>query len=91
MNGSKNITSGPSKYELSCALFLKPRNERSFPVTFTLEGGEELEISSILGVSVEDGSRESWLVTGYVKGFKTQVTFYYETRRMTGTITLPTD
>jgi hypothetical protein len=91
MNGLKNITAGPSKYELSCALFLKPRNENAFPVTFTLEGDEKLEISSILGVAVEDGSRESWLVTGYVKGFSKHVTFYYETRRMTGTITLPTD
>lgn len=59
------ITQGPSKFDLSIALFdRKPVNTRS--VELTLGDGRVVQLV-INGVEVEDGSGESWIFKGYLR------------------------
>jgi len=80
------ITKGPSKFDLSVALFHRPTNgEQYHTVTFTLEGGRE--VTGVLNsVSIEDGSRESWLIGGWFRSTKgsTNYTGYFDTRHRKG-------
>lgn len=63
-----DITQGPSKFELMMALFdRKVVNTRG--VEFKLKGENNISAHVIInGVEVEDGSGESWIFKGYVKG-----------------------
>ena len=78
----QQIIEGPSKYDLQAALFDGKR------VRFTVEGLGQIEVQ-MNNVGIEDGSRESWLIEGYVvldnwKKFHG----YYETRRRKGWLEL---
>ncbi|MDP3974828.1 MAG: hypothetical protein Q8P88_00880 [Candidatus Jorgensenbacteria bacterium] len=89
------IVNGPSKFDLMVALFKKDEEVR-----FTLDslsGSEEVaqsEVSIMLnGVSVEDGSREHWLISGFYTEPErpahrevnwTRFEGYYDSRTRTG-------
>lgn len=77
----QRITAGPSKFDLMLAVFERGKN-----VEFTVDGKQvEVNVSSILA---EDGSRESWCLSGYIIGqqFK-RYTAYFSTQRRTGRFT----
>ena len=63
----KNITYGPSKFDLMLALFdRKSVNTRS--IEFRLEGESNYPLSFVVnGVEVESGSGESWIFKGYLR------------------------
>ena len=80
------ILEGPSKYDLMLGLFdgncAKPRL-----VLFALwDGARTRTVTSVLlsGVSREDGSGESWIVTGYTNGKR--VKGYYSTKTRKGNL-----
>lgn len=59
------ISQGPSKYDLSLALFdRKPVNTRD--VELKLEDDTVVHLV-INGVEIEDGSGESWIFKGYLR------------------------
>jgi len=55
----QDITEGPSKYDLQAAIF-DGKN-----VTFTIEGLGQVKVR-VDDVGIEDGSRENWLIEGYI-------------------------
>jgi len=55
----QDITEGPSKYDLQAALF------DGKEVRFTVEELGQVKVR-IDDVGIEDGSRESWLIEGYI-------------------------
>jgi hypothetical protein len=59
------ITNGPSKFDLSVALFDRKRPLRT--VEFALQGYERGMFKvGIESVKAEDGSGESWFITGII-------------------------
>jgi len=81
MATSRKVIDGPGKFDLMCSLFDGKR------VFFTVEGGEKIEVQTN-SVGIEDGSRESWLVSGNIVGSGSWEKFsgYFETRRRQGHI-----
>lgn len=59
-----DIHAGPSKFDLMLALFDRA-GSRPRSVQFTAGPGHSLVDVVITGVSMEDGSGESWLFEGY--------------------------
>ena len=83
------ITAGPSKFDLSVVLFHTPSEGGHHTVNFTLKKGRSKAISIvqvvITSVGVEDGSRERWVITGWVKnGQNTKFHGCFETHQRTG-------
>jgi len=77
----ENIVSGPTKFELTLALFDHTMsNGRT--VTFTTRD-EAIKVA-INEVGRESGDGESWLFKGYVPGGAKSVEGYYSTRTNTG-------
>lgn len=56
------ITAGPSKFDLSVSLF----TQKGKSVKFTVDG-KSVEVC-LSTVQAEDGSGESWNLTGYIVG-----------------------
>lgn len=80
---SVNIVNGPSKFDLTQALFVwKPIKPK---VNFSFSKGYDVS-AVILSVQSEDGSGESWNIEGYV-GNNQRFKAYYRTDRRTGTYT----
>jgi hypothetical protein len=99
MNGSfktPKIIKGPSKFDLMVALFdRRGNNGNPHVVTFTTEWNTVISVT-ITGMSLEDGSGESWLFEGYAtekrhltdtKSEKVsgRVSGWFNTERRTGT------
>lgn len=67
METKYSLVQGPSKFDLSVALFRGTQNDL---VEFAYQSstGERIIIQCrILSVEAEDGSRESWNICGYAK------------------------
>ena len=87
MTNHKSIVDGPGKFDMMVALFDRPKNNRNdHALCFTLEGGRPMALV-IRGILMEDGSHESWIVTGYEMSTGRRFEAYYETRRRTGHVT----
>ena len=83
MAKSMKIVNGPSKFDLSVALFHKPTEGGHYhPVTFEF-GGEGKSACHLMSVGIEDGSRESWLITVTLPNGQ-YASGYYTTKRRTG-------
>jgi len=80
------ITNGPSKFDLSVALF--DRKEPARTVEFALLAYERVTFQVMIdGVKAEDGSGESWLITGKIWENPTkyhQCSGYFRTDKRTG-------
>jgi hypothetical protein len=83
------ISGGPSKYDLMLGLFDRECN-RPRPVYFKLQipgrshpQGMELHVES---VGIEDGSGESWIVSGSDWKNNVKYKLYYSTQTRTGTV-----
>lgn len=64
MSATEKIVNGPSKFDLMASLFIwKPERQT---VTFKPEHGQDY-VAVILSVAAEDGSGESWCITGYLR------------------------
>jgi len=89
------ISEGPSKFDLMTALF------KGDVVRFTIKSRESKTFTTELlckinSISCEDGSRESWIISGYVPGPKDgflqnklawkEFGGYFETRKRCGWI-----
>ncbi len=76
---TRKIIDGPGKFDLMAALFDGKR------VFFTIEGGDKVE-AQMNSVAIEDGSRESWLISGRIVGSGSWQKFsgYFETRKRHG-------
>jgi hypothetical protein len=83
------IVNGPSKSDLQQALFERKPESRGLRPTFKLENGTVITVH-VTGVSAEDGSGESWLISGYVSTSFSRLaphkTFWYRTDIRKGTI-----
>ncbi len=94
--GTADITDGPSKFDLMMALFDGYQNNEGVRsirrvVFHTSRGGVHAQITS---VAIEDGSNESWLISGiFIPGADHGVAFafsgYYNSRRRKGVISTP--
>ncbi|MFA6553187.1 MAG: hypothetical protein WCT27_02065 [Patescibacteria group bacterium] len=94
-----DIHNGPSKLDLGIAL-LKGRklvDDVDFVIDLTDEGGGRFLLKcSISSLAIEDGSRESWLITGYAmlpdkmapNGMRRKFEGYFHTVKRIGTIKL---
>ncbi len=81
---SQVIVDGPSKFDLMLALF----DTGGRTVAFRMKSDDTVQ-ARIYSVGIEDGSGESWLITGSYKRLdNTTCNFsgYYTTRRRTGYI-----
>lgn len=81
-----SVTAGPSKFDLMLSLF-----EKGKTITFTVAGKPILV--QVNGVSIEDGTRESWIVVGYIinsdpKQKSERFSAYFHTARRTGHFTI---
>lgn len=83
------ITNGPSKYDLMLGLFDRECS-RPRPVQFALQIpgrphplGMELHVE---GVDIEDGSGESWIITGSDWKNNVKYRLYYSTMTRKGTV-----
>lgn len=72
-----DITNGPSKFDLMIALFDMEREIRD--LKFVTPEGDLY--CSILGVSAEDGSGESWCLHGMCGANNYEAYFHTRTRR----------
>lgn len=75
------IVDGPGKFDLMCCLFDGKR------VFFTVEGRRKHKVEvQIDSVAIEDGSHESWLVSGHIVSGDLWEKFsgYFETRKRRG-------
>lgn len=81
------IMDGPSKFDLMAALFDGKEVDFTLAVQGNIVGqyrSEEVSVI-ILGVAIEDGSRNSWLIHGLIKDPSNRsFSGYYETRRRQG-------
>jgi len=89
------IANGPSKYDLSVALFDGDSNQRK-KVTFSgrFDGNGKNPTIILIGiiqqVGREDGSGDSWLIQFYTKIDNTSVLLkgYYSTKNRSGWLTI---
>jgi hypothetical protein len=65
MSAHISLINGPSKFDLMTALFMRKPEKPT--VSFKPEYGHSDYIATILGVTEEDGSGESWNITGYLQ------------------------
>ncbi len=91
-----SICDGPSKFDLSNALFDKLPGGRSRVLDFTTNSEKLLRVCVVVNkVSTEDGSRESWIIDGYIskiiydgaeleKPPGDKIHFYYRTDKRSG-------
>lgn len=91
-----DIVNGPSKFDLSVALFHGENNRNQVLVTFMLKepiNGVKQVQAYINGISREDGSGENWIFTGYMPEaiakkfagkYQQTVSGYFSTKRRTG-------
>lgn len=87
------ITSGPSKWDLMLGLF-DNTSEKSRYVAFVLDkptndydfphGKVEISIDSL---EREDGSGDSWNITGRLRGSNQFIRAFFSTKRRKGTLT----
>jgi hypothetical protein len=79
------IIGGPSKFDLATRIFDGDNREQR-PVTFTLreEGNTWEERIKLNSAQREDGSGESWNLTGYNVANSCQVEIYYNLRHRQG-------
>lgn len=91
------ISKGPSKFDLSIALLSDVKDGMNpYSVEFAVDdptlGGRAVTFKVvILSIEAEDGSRESWNITGYkvwetgtTKRSESKVKIYFRTDRRTG-------
>lgn len=91
-----DLSNGPSKFDLSIALFRGATSDHVDFVTMLQGSGKFLINCRITSVEAEDGSRESWNIQGYAKFPKEfghgdqwiRFTAYFHSVRRTGTLTL---
>lgn len=89
----RQITNGPSKFNLMLALFdivNGKQREVSFMVN-SKHSRDEQYIVQINSVGAEDGSRESWIIEGWVKNVphhSPHFKMYYRTDNREGHLTL---
>lgn len=70
------LSNGPSKFDVMLALFDR-KNPSPRSVQFSLEDDPSEKVNVVItGISIEDGSGESWLFTGFLK--------YAEARKIKG-------
>ncbi len=71
------ISNGPGKFDLMMSLFSRQI------VTFKLGTGSEVRVL-ITSITQEDGSCESWIISGYIVGYNERFRGYYRTRGNNG-------
>jgi hypothetical protein len=79
------IINGPSKLDLMLALFVRNDDLTSRMVSFHTEPGTNYSVT-INGISLEDGSRESFLFSGYINLYTEKVRGWYNTQTRRGWI-----
>ncbi len=88
----RNISNGPSKYDLMIALF-EPRGANTRTVEIMMEDGS-LHVASVSKVEIEDGSGEKFMIVGYVWGDDNSRRPYYgyfQTNKRTGWLKFTAD
>lgn len=68
------IINGPSKLELAVALF-----EKHHQATFV--ANRRTYVMRVVAIAAEDGSRESWIVSGYIEDLGHQTILYNTAKR----------
>jgi len=87
------ILDAPGKFELMTALFVKGTRVE---FTVRLDGVKPTRVTvQINGVTAEDGSRQNWIIDGYIIPADTEMPWdqfsgYYDTRTRKGHITVQT-
>ena len=81
------IVEGPSKFDLMAALF----DGKQVEFTFLIEGRSYKVLVRLFSVGREDGSNESWLITGNItSSHGDHFDGYFETRRRKGHVKVST-